>query len=384
MAGAAVVRFESAVSTWLHRLAVNTALMELRARRSRPQADDDEDALDGLSTPDTAGRAVLGATWSARWRPCRHARARCWCCTTWKAGSTRKSPRDSAWRWAARRRSCIARAACAHAHRRSGMNEIPARSVKPSCAWPCVGCARAPDPTATTCGPVVAERITALPRRQAQVARSRPRWPMSLATAAALLLAVGVSWKMQPPPSDVAGSGTSIVATAGRPAPLLQREADTLTVQSRLRCANCSPAGSARRLAAGLTGGAGPQRRRDPRGLAARSRFAPAAAAVARYLHPPARPVAPRALRLKESDMSLSLKASILALALAPILIITSATCPAFAATRIEPDPAAGSAWPGRDRRPRGPRRSARLGPAGGPDHRQPRRRGREIHGGGR
>ncbi|HQW60551.1 MAG TPA: sigma-70 family RNA polymerase sigma factor [Thermomonas sp.] len=53
-------RFESAVSTWLHRLAVNTALMELRARRSRPQADDDEDALDGLSTPDTAGRAVLG------------------------------------------------------------------------------------------------------------------------------------------------------------------------------------------------------------------------------------------------------------------------------------------------------------------------------------
>jgi RNA polymerase sigma factor (sigma-70 family) len=53
-------RFESAVSTWLHRLAVNTALMELRARRSRPLADDDEDALDGLATPDTAGRAVLG------------------------------------------------------------------------------------------------------------------------------------------------------------------------------------------------------------------------------------------------------------------------------------------------------------------------------------
>lgn len=53
-------RFESAVSTWLHRLAVNTALMELRARRSRPQADDDEDALEALSTPDTAGRAVLG------------------------------------------------------------------------------------------------------------------------------------------------------------------------------------------------------------------------------------------------------------------------------------------------------------------------------------
>lgn len=53
-------RFESAVSTWLHRMAVNTALMELRARRSRPQADDDEDALESLSMPDTAGRAVLG------------------------------------------------------------------------------------------------------------------------------------------------------------------------------------------------------------------------------------------------------------------------------------------------------------------------------------
>ena len=53
-------RFESAVSTWLHRLAVNTALMELRARRSRPWQDDDDDALASVATPDTAGRAVLG------------------------------------------------------------------------------------------------------------------------------------------------------------------------------------------------------------------------------------------------------------------------------------------------------------------------------------
>ena len=34
-------RFESAFSTWLHRLAVNTALMELRSRRSRPQDEGD-------------------------------------------------------------------------------------------------------------------------------------------------------------------------------------------------------------------------------------------------------------------------------------------------------------------------------------------------------
>ncbi|MGV8921829.1 MAG: RNA polymerase sigma factor [Thermomonas sp.] len=53
-------RHESAVSTWLHRLAVNTALMELRSRRSRPLQDEDEDTFDQLSTPDTAGNAVLG------------------------------------------------------------------------------------------------------------------------------------------------------------------------------------------------------------------------------------------------------------------------------------------------------------------------------------
>ena len=51
-------RFESAFSTWLHRLAVNTALMELRSRRSRPQASDDEDALDSIGTPDSAGHAT--------------------------------------------------------------------------------------------------------------------------------------------------------------------------------------------------------------------------------------------------------------------------------------------------------------------------------------
>jgi RNA polymerase sigma factor (sigma-70 family) len=43
-------RHESRFSTWLHRLAVNTALMDLRASRSRPQADEDAlepDALQG-------------------------------------------------------------------------------------------------------------------------------------------------------------------------------------------------------------------------------------------------------------------------------------------------------------------------------------------------
>ncbi|HZH42599.1 MAG TPA: sigma-70 family RNA polymerase sigma factor [Lysobacter sp.] len=48
-------RFESSFSTWLHRLAVNTALMELRSRRSRPR-EDDEDALETVGIADSAGQ----------------------------------------------------------------------------------------------------------------------------------------------------------------------------------------------------------------------------------------------------------------------------------------------------------------------------------------
>ncbi len=51
-------RFESAFSTWLHRLAVNTALMELRSRRGGPRFDDDEDALDDVGMADSAGQAT--------------------------------------------------------------------------------------------------------------------------------------------------------------------------------------------------------------------------------------------------------------------------------------------------------------------------------------
>lgn len=48
-------RFESAFGTWLHRLAANTALMELRARRAAPGMEHDEDAIDGIGAMDTAG-----------------------------------------------------------------------------------------------------------------------------------------------------------------------------------------------------------------------------------------------------------------------------------------------------------------------------------------
>lgn len=54
-------RFESAFSTWLHRLAVNTALMELRSRRGGEALETDDEALEDHATPDSAGhRTALG------------------------------------------------------------------------------------------------------------------------------------------------------------------------------------------------------------------------------------------------------------------------------------------------------------------------------------
>lgn len=54
-------RFESAFGTWLHRLAVNTALMELRSRRGGEDRETDDAALEWQGTPDSAGqRTALG------------------------------------------------------------------------------------------------------------------------------------------------------------------------------------------------------------------------------------------------------------------------------------------------------------------------------------
>jgi len=49
-------RFESAFSTWLHRLAINTALMQLRSRSGAEDLETDDAALDYLPTHDTAGQ----------------------------------------------------------------------------------------------------------------------------------------------------------------------------------------------------------------------------------------------------------------------------------------------------------------------------------------
>jgi RNA polymerase sigma-70 factor (ECF subfamily) len=49
-------RFESAFSTWLHRLAINTALMSLRSRSGGEDLETDDTALDYIATHDTAGQ----------------------------------------------------------------------------------------------------------------------------------------------------------------------------------------------------------------------------------------------------------------------------------------------------------------------------------------
>ena len=53
-------RHESAFSTWLYRLGVNTALMDLRSRRSRPQdeGDSDEEVFDLIGSADSAGHTT--------------------------------------------------------------------------------------------------------------------------------------------------------------------------------------------------------------------------------------------------------------------------------------------------------------------------------------
>jgi RNA polymerase sigma-70 factor (ECF subfamily) len=54
-------RFESAFSTWLHRLAVNTALMELRSRRGGEALETDDAQIEYHATADSAGsRTALG------------------------------------------------------------------------------------------------------------------------------------------------------------------------------------------------------------------------------------------------------------------------------------------------------------------------------------
>ncbi len=93
--------------------------------------------------------------------------------------------------------------------------------------------------------PGIAARIAALPRQApAAPPRRTLRWLWPLATAASLLLAVGVTWKMQPVTLSPGASGAAIATTpagAGRQAPLVQREAEILTVQYRAALRELDP-----------------------------------------------------------------------------------------------------------------------------------------------
>jgi RNA polymerase sigma-70 factor (ECF subfamily) len=51
-------RYESAFATWRHRLAVNTALMDLRSRAGGEDRETDDAALEYLPTQDTAGHRL--------------------------------------------------------------------------------------------------------------------------------------------------------------------------------------------------------------------------------------------------------------------------------------------------------------------------------------
>lgn len=51
-------RFQSSFATWLHRLAVNTGLMELRARRGGEACETDDSALADIGIGDSAGHAT--------------------------------------------------------------------------------------------------------------------------------------------------------------------------------------------------------------------------------------------------------------------------------------------------------------------------------------
>jgi RNA polymerase sigma-70 factor (ECF subfamily) len=51
-------RYESAFSTWLHRLAINTALMTIRQRSGGEDRETDDAALEYVASPDTAGQRL--------------------------------------------------------------------------------------------------------------------------------------------------------------------------------------------------------------------------------------------------------------------------------------------------------------------------------------
>lgn len=105
-------RMDSSIATWLHRLAVNAALMELRARSNQAHDSLDDADLD-LPQMHVHDRCAGTERDLERVLATLPPRARAvWYCMTSKAGNTVRSPNSCRWRSAVRRHSCIEHAAC--------------------------------------------------------------------------------------------------------------------------------------------------------------------------------------------------------------------------------------------------------------------------------
>lgn len=91
--------------------------------------------------------------------------------------------------------------------------------------------------------PGIAARLQSLPQQHAQAARkARPAWLWPVATAASLLLAIGMVWQLKPTgPAVTVVSARAQASRAADPATLVQREADSLTVQYQAALREIAP-----------------------------------------------------------------------------------------------------------------------------------------------
>ena len=107
-------RGESALGTWLYRLAMNQILDHVRSRAARTGQltdglDDASLLADATRTPARRPRRSIASTSSARSPSCPRGAARRSCCTTWRGWNTGKSPTCSASRRGHRSRRCTRR-----------------------------------------------------------------------------------------------------------------------------------------------------------------------------------------------------------------------------------------------------------------------------------
>ena len=107
-------REQSAFGTWLYRLAVNVALMDIRARGADRSASSITMYCPIRARRHFAPRNAMNL--SVRSVVCRRVHVQCWCCTTSKAGGTRTSRLNWVWAVDRRKHSYTVLAACCAKH----------------------------------------------------------------------------------------------------------------------------------------------------------------------------------------------------------------------------------------------------------------------------